>query len=222
MNDCEGCRVSRRSFLGSAGAASLAFGGGFGFLRQLLAQETTTGKGAKACILLWMAGGPSQIDTFDPKPGMETGGEFKALETSAKGMKIAEPLPLLAKEARRFSIVRNLVSPEGDHGRASYLLHTGYPQLEASPYPAAGSMFSHELSKNPEFPQYVAIGSGGYGPAYLGYQHAPFVVGDPASALATIQAVGEGRRRVDLMNALQEKYVKSHAGEAQARREARG
>lgn len=210
--------ITRRAFVGGS-AVTAAFAGQFGFIQQLLAQDSTA-KGAKACILLWMSGGPSQLDTWDPKPGTETGGEFGAIETPVRGISVSETLPAVAKEMKRFSIIRNLNQPEGDHTRATYLMHTGYRLLEASPSPAVGSMFSMELGKKPEFPQYVSIGSQRMGPAFLGYEHSPFVIGDPNAALETIRVVGEGRGRIDLMNKLQADYVKTHAGEAQAQREA--
>ena len=85
--------IHRRSFLRfmAAGSAAMAFAPG-----RVLARAAKSPK-AKSVILLWMGGGPSQLDTFDPKPGTETGGEFKAIDTPVKGMKVAEVLPLVAE-----------------------------------------------------------------------------------------------------------------------------
>src|SRR5271170_3822574 len=80
---------------------------------------------AQACTLLWLNGGPSHIDTFDPKPGRATGGPFKAIRTRAPGMMLSEHLPLLADRGDRIAVVRGMTSKEGNHARAQYYVHTG-------------------------------------------------------------------------------------------------
>src|SRR3954451_21860680 len=80
-----------------------------------------------ACILLYMAGGPSHLDTFDPKPGRPSAGGGKAIATAVDGVQIAEHLPLLAARARQLAIIRSLTSKEGNHDRARHLMHTSYP-----------------------------------------------------------------------------------------------
>src|SRR5262249_37030992 len=76
----------------------------------------------KSCILLWMSGGPSQTDTFDPKPGHPNGGEFKAIETAVPGIMISKHLPKLAKQMKDIAIIRSMSTREGDHGRATFNL----------------------------------------------------------------------------------------------------
>src|SRR5690349_20511345 len=73
---------------------------------------------AKSCIVLWMNGGPSHIDTLDPKPGAETGGPNKAIKTSASGILLSEHLPMLAERANRIAFLRGMTSKEGNHQRA--------------------------------------------------------------------------------------------------------
>src|SRR5512144_2021990 len=75
---------------------------------------------AKAVIVLWLNGGPSHIDTFDPKPGQATA-RFKAIKTRAKGVELSEHLPLLAEQANHLAIIRSMTSREGNHDRARYL-----------------------------------------------------------------------------------------------------
>src|SRR5262245_49580998 len=84
------------------------------------AQAISTGKKSrgKSCILLWMNGGPSHIDTFDPKPGTKTGGEFKAIDTRIKGAKFSEQLPLVAEQADKLAVIRSVTTKEGNHDRA--------------------------------------------------------------------------------------------------------
>src|SRR5215475_13771439 len=80
----------------------------------------------RACILLWMLGGPSQIDTFDPKPGHENGGPFRAIDTAVSGLRISEHLPSIAKEMKKIALIRSMTSGEGNHDRARYFGATGY------------------------------------------------------------------------------------------------
>src|SRR5207244_4194961 len=104
MTDCRHCSGGRRDFIKIAfgGAAAAALSGRF------LLPTTAASKPAKAkaVILLWMQGGPSQLDTFDPKPGAETGGPHKAIETKTKGLILSEHLPRLAQASDRFSVIR--------------------------------------------------------------------------------------------------------------------
>src|ERR1700748_1519419 len=128
--------ISRRQWLRGSGlglvGASLS-----GWLSALAAQQATRAR--RHCILLWMNGGPSQMDTFDLKPGHANGGPFKAIQTSAPGMRISEDLPKLAQLADYLALVRSMSTKEGDHGRASYFLRTGYMPQGQVQYPTLGS-----------------------------------------------------------------------------------
>src|SRR4051812_27099108 len=139
----------------------------------------------KACILLWMNGGPSQMDTFDLKPGHANGGPFKEIATSAPGVKISEHLPKLAKHGNRLAVVRSMNTKEADHGRATYLMRTG--RLPGGPiaYPALGALVAKELEEpNAELPSFVSIApfrflnTAAFGPGFLGPRYAPLVVGE--------------------------------------------
>jgi len=101
----------------------------------------------RSCILLWMSGGPSQLDTFDPKPGHANGGEFKPIDTSVPGIQICEHLPKLAQRMEDIALIRSMSTKEGDHTRATYLAHTGYLPQGAIKYPTLGSLFSKELER---------------------------------------------------------------------------
>src|SRR5262245_26451359 len=104
---------SRRDMLrlSMAGAVGTSMSGWFGSL----AQATVDQKDRKrACILLWMSGGPSQMDTFDLKPGHANGGLFKEIPTAVPGIKFSEHLPKLAKWTERMAIVRSMTAKEGD------------------------------------------------------------------------------------------------------------
>ena len=131
----------RRDFLVTslAGAASLAFSPWAS--KTIAAEEKKAGsKSAKACIRLFLDGGPSHIDTFDPKPGTATGGSFTAIDTKIAGVKLSQHLPKLAAVSDKLAIIRSLTSKEDDHDRAQVLLHTGYSPTPALVYPAPGSV----------------------------------------------------------------------------------
>src|SRR6188768_4005858 len=104
---CRGPIVGRRSFVagGLGGLLSLSIP-----RWQQTAVAANSAKPPKSCILLWMNGGPSHLDTFDPKPGAATGGPFKVIDTSARDVKICEHLPQLAEQARHLAIVRSMTT----------------------------------------------------------------------------------------------------------------
>src|SRR5258708_10710870 len=79
-----------------------------------------------ACILLWMGGGPSQLDTFDPKPGTDTGGETKAIATAVPGIQVASHFPRVARVMKYVAILRSMTNKEGNHQLATYHLRTGH------------------------------------------------------------------------------------------------
>ena len=206
----------RRVFLGGA------LGGFFAYAMRnrcdtALAQQPQGV--AKRCLVLWMNGGPSQLDTFDPKPGASTGGEFKTIQTAVADVQISETLPHIAKQMGRLSIVRNLTSPEGEHERGQYYLHTGYRFVPAFPRPAMGAVVSHN-SPPTDFPSYVTIGTRGYGPAYMGPDHAPFTIEDAGAALNLLQAIGRRKRRIGLLQDLGADFDNAHPEAMLSRRRA--
>src|SRR5258708_32541492 len=112
--------ISRRRFLGQRVVGAVGFACSSA-IQGVLAQEGPARR-AKACILLWLNGGRSHLDTFDPKPGTATGGPFEAIETSVSGIRLCQHLPELAKRAQHLAVVRSLKSKEADHGRGNYYL----------------------------------------------------------------------------------------------------
>ncbi|MGH7129784.1 MAG: DUF1501 domain-containing protein, partial [Planctomycetaceae bacterium] len=163
----------RRDFLkfGLASALGVSFSG---WLPRLA--RAAEGQPRRACILLWMNGGPTQTDTFDLKPGHANGGPFQAIETAAPGVRISEHLPNLAKQMKDVAIIRSMTSSEGDHQRATQLMMTGYrPRGGNVNYPVLGSLISKELGRaDNDLPNFVSIspfrfaqlGAGFLGPQY--------------------------------------------------------
>jgi hypothetical protein len=207
--------MNRRSFMqvtaGSALFAMLARG------RRALSSETK----ARACILLYMEGGPSQLDTFDPKPGRATGGSFKAIKTSVAGLQISEHLPLLAARAKHLAVIRSMTSKEGNHQRARHLMHTGYPPQGGVDHPAFGSIVA-EKRHTKTLPGYVAIGGPGEDAGFLSAELSPFPVQNPTKPvryLAPGKGVDEQRfaSRIDLWRAQEDTFLKAHDDAAYVR-----
>src|SRR6266511_733110 len=171
--------LSRRGFLRglAAGSAAVACLGWRDWL-TLHAEELR--RSGKACILLWKAGGPSQFETLDPKPGAETQGPTRAIPTAAPGVAIAEHWTKLATVTNELAILRSMTSKEGNHGRATYLLHTGYAPSGGIVHPGFGSVVASELGPADfDLPHFVSIQGQSVGPSFLGVPYAPFVVSDP-------------------------------------------
>lgn len=145
-------------------------------------------------IVLWMSGGPSQFETFDPKAKAPNALLFPAIDTALKGMQFSAHLPRLAKLADRLTVLRSVTHREGDHARATYWMRTGYTVGGGIDYPSLGCVLAKELGDNrPEMPRYLGVGTpvgtGGFGPGFLGPQLGPLPVGlaGKARALAPIQ-----------------------------------
>jgi uncharacterized protein (DUF1501 family) len=208
--------VSRRGFLHrvAAGGAGLAALSWFDYL-TLHAEELRRAR--KACILLWMAGGPSQFETFDPKPGAETQGPTRAIATAAPGIRIAEHWTRTAGVAGDLAFIRSMTSKEGNHGRATYLLHTGYSPSGGIVHPGFGSNVAAELGPADfDLPHFVSILGPSVGPSFLGVRVAPFIVSDanrPPDNLATPVAGERLQRRLDLLKELEVPFARSGAGE---------
>ena len=170
-----------------------------GWLPRLARAAEESGKTPpRSVVLLWMTGGPSQLDTFDPKPGHENGGEFAAIDTAVPGVKIAEHLPGIAQRLDRCAVVRTLSTPEGDHGRATFLARTGYKPGGVVDYPPLGAAISKEIRKRPgrgesDLPGYVAVNPmrlanpAAFGSGFLGPEYAPLTVGGDGSGELTVR-----------------------------------
>ncbi len=158
----------------------------------LLADDTVNNpQRRRACILLWMDGGPSQTDTFDLKPGHANGGPFQEIATSVPGIKISEHLPRLARHMDRMALVRSMTTKEGDHNRANQFLRTGYQPQGDIQFPPIGALLAKELGeKENAMPSFVSIAPdrlvnpSSFGPGFLGPEYAPLVVGESGRAVA--------------------------------------
>src|SRR4051812_45214969 len=154
--------LSRRGFLAGLGAGAATLG--FGDLIHPATAKTLAGND-KRVLVVWLSGGVSQLETWDPKPGTNTGGPFQTIQTSVPGVHICELLPHTAKLMHRMALVRGINTKENDHGKGYVIMHTGRRQEPGMTYPHPGSACARLLGdeKNP-LPGYVHVtprGNGG-------------------------------------------------------------
>jgi hypothetical protein len=225
--NCEG--VARRDFI-QTGLGAL---GGLG-LSQILSLRAASaasvasptglpvvGKDTR-CILIWLDGGPSHYETFDPKPDApaEIRGEFKSIPTCVPGVHFSEKFPKLAKGFDLFTVVRSIAHVQNNHGAGNHYLMTGSPTpvpvgcgAFVTFHPSYGSVVSHHRRVPHGLPAYVSTPrvSRSGGPNFLGAQHAPFVIADnPESKSFRVRDVtlpkeiedGRAKSRVELRRSL--------------------
>ncbi len=146
---CDG--VSRRDFLRVGGLAALGLGlGDFFHLQRVFADNNIITAKAKSCILIWLDGGPSHLETFDPKPDapQEVRGPLKTIPTNVTGIQISECLEQTASIMDKFAIIRSMTSPLGEHNLGTQYLMTGYKPTPALEYPTFGSTIAYIRSQN--------------------------------------------------------------------------
>lgn len=158
---------------------------------QLLADQElrTPSNRPKSIIALWLNGGPSQLETFDPHPQHRIAGGTTSIDTRAQGIQLAHTLPRLAQQMDSVAIIRNVVSHEGDHERAQYNVKTGFRPDPTLVHPAIGAVLCHELPRGKaEIPRHISIlPSSNYGRGgYLGDKFDAFQIGDPRDDLPDI------------------------------------
>jgi uncharacterized protein (DUF1501 family) len=174
----------RREFFGTiartgAGAAL----SGLGFFASPAMAETLT-KSQRRMIVVRMAGGLSQLESWDPKPGTSTGGPFRAIPTSVPGLHISELLPKTAKQMHRLALIRSVNTHEDDHGKGHYLMMTGRRQRPGVQDPEVGAVVAKALdTPDRSLPGHIVITPGGGGgrnadSAYLGPKFASVVLGN--------------------------------------------
>ncbi|MCA9132655.1 MAG: DUF1501 domain-containing protein, partial [Planctomycetales bacterium] len=180
---------NRRRYLAGMSAAALSGLWLTRFAERLArAAEAKPSEHPKSLLILWLQGGPSQLETFDPHPGTTIGGEVRGISTSIPGVQIADTLPATAEQLRHTTLIRSLVSKEGDHERATYHLKTGWRPDPTLVHPAIGSIVCHQSPNNIEIPRHISVlptqwpARGGYlGPSYDAFQ-----IGDPLAPIPNL------------------------------------
>ncbi|MBY0525785.1 MAG: DUF1501 domain-containing protein [Gemmataceae bacterium] len=179
--------LSRRDWL-KLSALGVCSASVSGWLPALANETAQNSQRRKSCILLWMNGGASQLDTFDPKPGTPNGGPVKVIDTNVEGIQIAEHFPKLAKFMDKMAIIRSMNTGPGqnaDHGQETFQVHTGYQPRGAIQYPSLGSLVAKEIGTDESaLPNYVNIApfrqfnADAAGAGFLGPKYAPLMVAE--------------------------------------------
>ncbi len=187
----------------------------------LSAAEAPTPPQRKSCILLWMAGGPSQLETFDMKPDSPNAGEFKPIQTKVTGIQICELMPRLAKQTDKLAILRGMSTGEADHVRGSYLMQSGYRSIAGISHPHIGSIAAAELGQ-PDFelPNFFWMGTpSAAGVGFLGSRHAPFrinsVQDEPARNIECVtppRGFREFDRSMGVLEQLEQRFSDQYHG----------
>src|SRR6516164_7159243 len=211
--------LSRRAFLKgtflTAGGMTVANWGGL-FNTPGIAGEAR--KKGKRCILLWMNGGASQIDTFDMKPGRPTGGPFRPIASKVTGIHVCEYLPKIAQQTDKLAIIRSMLTQSPDHPDGIYHMHTCYKQADRVPHPEIGAVVAKYLGNpNADLPSFVRIGpTGNASSGYLGPQYQPFGIDRdcrlPYFTSSGLSAEVE-QRRAELFRFMEQGFSKEHKAE---------
>src|SRR6266581_5834035 len=181
--------MSRRGFLRAGSLAPL----GLSLAPFLQASQAVAGKGtprkgkAQACILLWLEGGPSQMDTWDPKANSN----LKLIATRVPGIQISEIFPRVARHMDKLAVIRSMHTEENNHPQGTYQALTGHRPNAAMKFPSLGSILCKETGPRNVMPQYVLVPrpwevaffgiiEDAYSAAFLGVNHDPLIVPDPS------------------------------------------
>jgi hypothetical protein len=211
--------LSRRALLKgallTAGGLSIPNWGGLFHTRTAAAE---TAQKRKSCILLWMNGGASQLDTFDMKPGQPTAGPFRPISSRVPGIQVCEYLPRMAERTDRLAIIRSMKTQSPDHPDGIYHMHTCYKISEKVPHPEIGAVIAKYLG-NPDadLPTFVRTGStGNSGSGYLGPSAEPFTIdraGKLPSFAGSSTTPDSEQRRQELFRFMEKEFAEHHAAD---------
>lgn len=222
--------LTRRAALGTLGAGGAMVASKMDVLNVLespvLADELK--RKDRRVILLWLAGGASQLETFDPKPGRATGGPFKAIPTAVPGTHISELMPQIAQRTNQMAIIRSLSTGNADHGGGATLMHLGRRDEPTVKFPDIGAMLAKELGRpESQVPDYVnfytategrgsAVGTAGF----LGSRFLPmFLTSDstpPNLARRDTISLADHQQRLELRKVLSERFAAGRTSAALA------
>ena len=186
--------ITRRKFAEHTAKSLLGVGAILGAQDLFGANAPALVPTARSVIFLYMAGGMTHIDTFDPKPNnKEVMGETVAINTCADGIQLGHWLPQTAKQMHRASLIRSLNTSQGAHEQANYLLHTSYQKRGTIIHPTLGSWITKKRGNlNPTLPANVQVNGGSniLGAGYLEKKYGPLPLGDPNAGIQNVKKAG--------------------------------
>jgi hypothetical protein len=209
--------ISRRKFAESIAKSFLGVGAILGTQDLFAANVPANVPTARSVIFLYMAGGMTHLDTFDPKPeNKEVMGETTTISTSADGIQLGHWLPKTAKQMHRASLVRSLNTNQGAHQQANYLLHTSYQKRGTIIHPTLGSWITKKRGQlNPTLPANVRINGGSdiLGAGYLEKKYGPLPLGNPNAGIQNVKKAGYVSQdlyndRLDISKSFNEDFLK--------------
>lgn len=208
--------LSRRSLLQTMAALGLSF--------SLPALETRAAERRgpereKSLLVIWLNGGASQLETWDPHPNSSTGGRVKSIKTSIPHVEIADLYPQLAEQLGELNVIRSLTSKEGDHERGTTFMKTGYRPDPILTYPAVSAILTHERPANLDIPTHVSLGDGNLAArgGFLGDAFDAFRVYDPGRYLENLKmnvSPAQLERRVSSLEVLSKSFAKKRQVQA--------
>lgn len=211
--------LTRRSLLRGTGVAGISWLTPLADILAVEAENAPKGKPARSVILLWLGGAASQLDTFDPHPKTKIGGGVTSIPTAIKGVEFAAGLEQTASVMQDVSLIRSMVSKEGDHERAFYNIKTGYRPDPTLIHPSIGAIACHELPEAKiEIPTHVSIlpnqwpARGGF----FGPQYDAFQVYDPKGSIPDVRARVDDKRleqRLESLSVVERAFARGRAAD---------
>ncbi len=202
----------RRGFLRCTAAASAVSASGW---LPALAHAAAAQRGKKSCVLVWLEGGLSQLESFDMKKKYSM---FEPIESSVPGIQVCDKLPNVAKLMHHAAVIRSMSTPENEHVRARYHTHTGVRPVPGQVYPSLGSMVAMELGDpDSAIPNYVVIrgkgrGGTGSGSGFLGPKYQPLKIDDIKNGIENLTPPGgmqQFDRRLNLLEEVEAGFYKT-------------
>ncbi len=198
--------LTRRNFLAQVGMGTAWMTVASQVLAQQAEEPANRRAPARSIIMLWLDGGPSQLETFDPHPNTEIAAGSTAIDSAVRGIQLGAGLPRTAEEMQTISIVRSMVSKEGDHERAAYTMKTGFVPDPTVVHPSIGAILCHQLPEaGTEIPRHISILPGQW-PArggYLGDQYDAFRTYDPANPVPDTRSFSSPERDASRLSSLE-------------------
>jgi uncharacterized protein (DUF1501 family) len=210
--------------LGALGALGYSVSGWLDVVAgEAAVQEQATRRRAKACIVLFMSGGPAHTFTFDIKTGDKLC-PYKAIETSAPGIQISEYLPEVAKQMHHLALVRGMSTGVADHEQAHYLMRTGFRQQAGLLHPHMGSVVASQLVREEAgLPNFILLkpGSGGLRGAHAGFLNPafqPLILKDVAQGIANLKPAGGDmaalKKKAGLLDEIDQGFLDEYQADA--------